>query len=194
MISDANCLEAEEKYVQPFSFKPLSKLLFASNHPLRLNEYDEAFVNRVVYIPFEYRIPKEKQDKNILVKMQDELPALFNQAFKAYKRLVESNYIWSGADRFKPHIEIAIPSITFDKERIIKRFVTDCCEFEEGATTSTEELKFAYDKYCYEYNHAPVVGDRFSRALFAVLPETVSRIKIGNQKRGYRGIGLKNNT
>jgi putative DNA primase/helicase len=192
MISDANRLEAEEKYIQPFSFKPMCKLLFASNHSLRLKEEDdEAFVNRIVDIPFKHSIPKEKQDKNILAKMQDELSALFNHAFQAYKRLVNNNYIWAGADRFTPNIEIASSGIPLEKELILKKFVNECCVFDENAITPTEQLKRAYDTYCYENNFSPIEGDRFSRELFAVLPDTVVRVTIGNQQRGYRGIKLR---
>ena len=191
MISDANRLEAEAKYVQPFSFRPLCKMLFASNHPLRLKEFDAAFVNRVVCIPFMRAIPKGEQDKNILEKMQDELPALFNRAFAAYERLVANNYVWSGADRLKPKISIVSSGITVDKEQLIRRFVSTCCEFEEDATTSTNELQYAYNRFCHEHNHIPTLGGRFSRELSAILPDTVERVKIGNQKRGYRGIRLE---
>lgn len=192
MLSDSNRLEAEAKYVQAFTFKPLCKFLFASNNPLRLKEYDAAFINRVVYIPFKKSIPKDKQDKNILEKMQGELPALFNRAFAAYKRLVSDGYVWAGSDNFKPDISIVNSGIVIDKERIVRRFVSECCEFEEDAISSTEELKDAYERFCYQYNHTPIVGDRFSRELLAVLPDIVKRIKIGNQRRGFRGIKLKN--
>lgn len=191
MISDANRLEAEAKYVQAFSFRPLCKLLFASNHPLRLKEFDAAFINRVVYIPFMNAIPKEKQDKNILNKMREELPALFNRSFAAYKKLLENGYMWSGSDRFKPEISIVNSGISMDKEQVLKRFINTCCEFEVNTIVSTEELKYAYDKYCHEYNHLPIQGDRFSRELSALLPDKIERVKIGNQRRGYRGIRVK---
>ena len=191
MISDANRLEAEAKYVQPFSFRPLCKLLFASNHPLRLKEYDAAFVNRVVYIPFLHPIPKEKQDKDILAKMQGELPALFNHAFKAYKRLVANGYTWAGSDRFKPQIAVTGSGISADKDAILRRFVNDCCELDEAATTLTADLQTAYAEYCRKHTYLPIQGDRFSRELATVLPDTVTRVKIGNQRRGFKGIRLK---
>ena len=190
MISDGNRLEAEAKYVQAFSFKALCKLLFASNHPLRLKEYDAAFVNRVVYIPLMYAIPKAKQDKDILIKMQGELPALFNRAFKAYKRLVANGYVWAGADKFRPEITIVNSGITIDKEQVLKRFIDTCCEFDQEAITSTAELKLAYDEFCRKHNYTPIQGDRFSRELLAFVPETVQRTKIGNQQRGFKGIQL----
>lgn len=191
MISDSNRLEAEAKYIQPFSFRPLCKLLFASNHPLRLKEYDAAFVNRVVYIPFLHPIPKDKQDKHILEKMQGELPALFNHAFKAYRRLVANGYTWSGADRFKPQIAVINSGISIDKEQILKQFVNDCCELDNESITSTTDLQAAYNQFCREHTYLPIQGDRFSRELPTALPDTVTRVKIGNQRRGFNGIRLK---
>ena len=190
MISDSNRLEAEAKYVQAYSFKPVCKMLFASNHPLRLKEYDEAFVNRVVYIPFMHPIPKHKQDRDILSKMQGELPALFNHALKAYLRLVESNYAWAGADRFKPEILISAPRTSVDNYAILREFVETCCVLDQSSVTSSNDLKIAYEYFCQARRYLPIKGDRFSRELNAVLPDTVERTKIGNQKRGFRGIRL----
>lgn len=191
MLSDANCLEAEAKYVPASSFKPMCKLLFASNHPLRIKEYDAAFINRVVYIPFKKSIPKHKQDKDILIKMQGELPAVFNHAFAAYRRLVDSGYMWAGADKFKPEICVINSGISIDKELVLRRFVDSCCCFGEDCIVSTSELQEAYQVFCKKNGYIPIAGDRFSRELFAILPSTVARIKIENQRRGFKGVKLK---
>ena len=190
MISDANRLECEMKYMNAFSFKPLCKLLFASNHPLRIKERDEAFLNRVVYIPFDYTISKEKQDKDILQKMKPELSALFNHAFEAYVRLVKNNYVWAG--NYNPDIVVVNSGISFDKTQILQWFFETCCISAEGAVVATDDLKKAYLDYCHKNNYQPIVGDRFSREFSALYPN-LERIKIANQKRGYRGIKLREN-
>lgn len=191
MISDGDRLEAEAKYTQAFTFRPLCKLLFASNHPLRLKEYDAAFVNRVVYIPFTHPIPKEEQDPYILEKMRKELPALFNRAFAAYKRLVANQYVWAGSDYFKPEIATTNSSISVDKEYVLRQFIESCCILDDNSTTATSELQEAYNLFCSKNSYSPVQGDRFSRELFAVLPDNILRVKIGNQRRGFKGIRLK---
>lgn len=191
MISDGDRLEAEAKYTQAFTFRPLCKLLFASNHPLRLKEYDAAFVNRVVYIPFTHPIPKEEQDPYILEKMRKELPALFNRAFAAYKRLVANQYVWAGSDYFKPEIATTNSSISVDKEYVLRQFIESCCILDDNSTTATSELQAAYNLFCSKNSYSPVQGDRFSRELFAVLPDNILRVKIGNQRRGFKGIRLK---
>lgn len=191
MISDGDRLEAEAKYTQAFTFRPLCKLLFASNHPLRLKEYDAAFVNRVVYIPFTHPIPKEEQDPYILEKMRKELPALFNRTFAAYKRLVANQYVWAGSDYFKPEIATTNSSISVDKEYVLRQFIESCCILDDNSTTATSELQSAYNLFCSKNSYSPVQGDRFSRELFAVLPDNILRVKIGNQRRGLKGIRLK---
>lgn len=191
MISDGNRLEAEAKYVQPFSFRPLCKLLFASNHPLRIKEYDAAFVNRVVYLPFQHPIPREKQDRNILWKMQGELPALFNYAFAAYRRLVASGYAWAGMERFTPDIRVVHSGLRTDKEQVLQRFVSECLELEKDVVTATSDLQTAYNHFCSQHAYLPIAGDRFSRELFVALPSSVERTKIGNQRRGFKGVRLK---
>ena len=191
MISDGDRLEAEAKYTQAFTFRPLCKLLFASNHPLRLKESDAAFVNRVVYIPFTHPIPKEEQDPYILEKMRKELPALFNRAFAAYKRLVANQYVWAGSDYFKPEIATTNSGISVDKEYVLRQFIESCCILDDNSTTATSELQAAYNLFCSKNSYSPVQGDRFSRELFAVLPDNILRVKIGNQRRGFKGIRLK---
>ena len=156
MISDGDRLEAEAKYTQAFTFRPLCKLLFASNHPLRLKEYDAAFVNRVVYIPFTHPIPKEEQDPYILEKMRKELPALFNRAFAAYKRLVANQYVWAGSDYFKPEIATTNSSISVDKEYVLRQFIESCCILDDNSTTATSELQATYNLFCSKNSYSPV--------------------------------------
>ena len=190
MLSDGNRQEAEAKYVQKFSFRPTCKFLFASNHSLKLKEYDQAFVNRVVYIPFLYAVPKEKQDRNILEKMQPELPALFNHAIAAYERLVKSGYAWSGAEKFKPRIEIANAGPLVNKVSELKEFVETYCFYGADYITPTAEMKDAYIVFCEQKGYFPILGDRFSREVMQVMPASVERVKIGNQSRGFKGVKL----
>lgn len=191
MISDGNCLEAEAKFIQSFSFRPQCKLLFASNHPLKIKDRDDAFVNRVIYIPFRNPIPKGKQDKHILEKMQKELPALFNYAYSAYKQLVESGYSWAGINIFKPEIVITNLSSTEEKEYAMKLFVELHCEESQDSTVAISEIQSKYNEFCNEHQYVPIIGDRFSREIYKYLPGNPERVKIGNQKRGFKGISLK---
>lgn len=45
--------------------------------------------------------------------------------------------------------------------------------------------------FCSQHAYLPIAGDRFSRELFVALPSSVERTKIGNQRRGFKGVRLK---
>ena len=191
-ITGSNRIEGERKYEHRFSFKPQCKLMFTSNHSLRLKEDDDAFRERVVYIPFDYIIPKEKWDTGLLEKMKQEISALFNHAIKAYQRLVKNKYFWAGFERFIPDIEIINTGISADKSETIMRFVNDCCEFDKNSTITTEDLQHDYYKYCDKNGYQPIGEKRFSREFYAIFSDRVEQARIGGkQKRGYRGVKLK---
>lgn len=60
---------------------------------LILQQNDDQFRERLVVVPFLNRIPKEEQDHDLLNKLKEELPAIFNKIFKAYLRLRENNLL-----------------------------------------------------------------------------------------------------
>ena len=74
---------------------------------------------------------------------------------------------------------------------MLKRFVREYCDFDDNYTTATGDLQAAYEQFCRKYTYLPIQGDRFSRELMTVLPDRITRAKIGNQKRGFKEIRLK---
>ena len=70
-------------------------------------------------------------------------------------------------------------------------FVDKCCEFDDESIIATSDLQRTYESFCRRNGYAPIMGDRFSREIAGVLPFSVTRTKIGNQKRGFKGIKLK---
>lgn len=54
----------------PVQFTPTAKLFFASNKPYTYKNPDLALYRRMVFIPFEYSIPPEEQDKELPAKLE----------------------------------------------------------------------------------------------------------------------------
>ena len=61
-----------EKYVPQFKYQNRGKFIFASNHPIQLAEDDEAFWERMVFLPFQYSVSKPEQDMDLLKKLLKE--------------------------------------------------------------------------------------------------------------------------
>lgn len=111
---DGVTLEQKFKDAQPKKLK--CKLVFGSNFPLQLASIDEAFVNRVVCIPFRYAVPKERQDPHLREKLRAERAGIVIRAIAAYWRLVHRNYIFPlsgygsmGVRGYIPQVALQLP-------------------------------------------------------------------------------------
>lgn len=127
------------------------KLLFSSNHLLALAERDEAFLARLVAIPFRYAIPDDCQDKNLLSKLETERPAIVLRALAAYRELAARNF------KFLMGGEGAVCGYSGSHEDL-ERFVDECCVFDSAAKTSTKDLHLAFYNFC-ERHGLPFIQD-----------------------------------
>ena len=91
-------IDCEEKYVQNRTVTHHCKFLYASNHPVRLKEDDEAFYRRMVLIPFLYSVDDEEKDYELLDKLWAERHAIATKAAHAFCRLYHNNYIFQHSD------------------------------------------------------------------------------------------------
>lgn len=163
------------------------KLLFGSNHLLALAEQDEAFLARLVAIPFRYAVPEDRQDKNLLQKLESERPAIVLRALAAYRELAARNF------RFLMGSEGAVCGYSKSHEDL-ERFVDECCIFDSAAKTSTKDLHLAFYGFC-ERHGLPFIQDaaafsqRLNRLCSGRAVNKRMRIK-GESVNGYLGLSL----
>lgn len=74
----------------------LAKFICATNHPFRISERDEALEERLIAIPFNYSIPKEEQDPNLIWQLWNERDAIVSIALSYYRQLIVNHYRFSG--------------------------------------------------------------------------------------------------
>lgn len=187
-ITGGDLIRAEGKYQTGRSVHIKSKLLFGTNHEIRLKKSDQAFAERLIEIPFLYPVPKEKQNRNLLDALTRELPGIAVKAAKAYLSLVSDNYV------------VALPTIkipqgmVFDDEKIIAEFATEKCDFsDETAKIVTEDLFQAYRYFCNEKGLAAIDKAKFS-AIFNGQNKAAEKKKVnvgGQILQGYTGVRLK---
>lgn len=187
-ITGGDLVRAEGKYQAGRSVHIKSKLLFGTNHEVRLKKADLAFNERLVEIPFLYPVPKEKQNRDLLNLLKRELPGIAVKASKAYLSLVANNY------------NIALPAImipqgmAFDDEKIIVEFASEKCDFsDKKARVFTKDLFHAYEDFCHERKLQAVEMKKFSE-IFNSQNTEVEKKKIninGQILQGYVGVRLK---
>ena len=191
-ISGNDTVQTEEKYHNPRSVKLICKLVIVTNHSLSLQNYDQAFANRILLLPFMHKIPPEQQDHMLLEKLMQEKEGIFVKAIQVFNQLEARNFIFSGDTEYSFEKQV-ISSIPIEAD-IIQRFVLNSCEFSNGFTP-TALLHNSYLAFCVA-NGYPAINDKvaFSRQLALTCGNRIMRKKQrvgGEATNGYEGIVLK---
>ena len=199
-ITGNDMMTAEKKFVQPFSFKPTCKLVFATNHPLVLQQRDDQFCERLVVIPFDNKIPKDRQDHDLLNKLRDELPAIFNMILEAFLRLRNNNFEFKKVVNLSNYV--AIPLSESDSvshlEEAVDDFVSIHYEItgDSGDFVSIKQLYAEFNAYYLQHYNLNTNQDKFSKAFRQLFDKSETngyprKYQSNAHGRGYQGIRRK---
>ena len=146
-LTGGDSISYEQKYKDMARFINTAKLIFASNFPITLVSQDQAFINRIVEIPFLHSVPKDKQVKGLYEILSKEKHAIIHRALNAYRHLRSRNYVFSGDEYLNPIKEQSVvPTVT--AESVIQQFFEDCCSYDDSSFVTTEALHTAYTNFC----------------------------------------------
>lgn len=184
-------VECEVKYVQGKTAVHHCKLLFATNHPIRLKYEDSAFFNRLILVPFINSVDEHERDYNLLHKLWEERDAIATKAAHAYSELIENNFVFQKS--------VLADSMLcqwrdqYDNEQL-RYFLIDRFEFADANSfVPTETIFRMYQEYCHENGLEIMYSEKnqFSRRFHTVsgLESTKKRVgEFQSAVNGYLGI------
>ena len=199
-ITGNDMMTAEKKFVQPFSFKPTCKLVFATNHPLVLQQRDDQFCERLVVIPFDNNIPKDRQDHDMLNKLRDELPAIFNMILEAFLRLRNNNFEFKKVVNLSNYVAIPLSESgsVSHLEEAVDDFVSIHYEItgDSGDFVSIKQLYAEFNAYYLQHYNLNTNQDKFSKAFRQLFDKSETngyprKYQSNAHGRGYQGIRRK---
>lgn len=171
-------VSADRKYKSHKQFQCRARFILATNHFLITPEYDEGFYERIVAIPFQYSIPKEKRNPNLLDYLMQEKDAIANKAIIAYFNLKTNNYRFSGFYEINsaPYLQES-ETDTADLGTAIYSFVLSCF------TVAPEDKKIfineAYEVFIQTYRKISI--EHFSK-IFSAYTDQIFHAKNTGQK------------
>lgn len=185
-------MTADRKNREMVQFTCKCKIAIASNYNIGMAyaAVDQAFVRRLVTIPYPYSIPKEQQDPMILQKLLREKDAIATEAFRHYLRLRANNYVFTGHGRFD-QMQTILASPVNAEYNAIRDFSQTFCDFtDQSAFTTTQALYEAFTAN-YQTNICDATG--FSQAFRLVNQDRIQskRQHTSNYNlRGFTGVKL----
>jgi len=150
-------------------------LVLCTNHPLHFNGDDQALADRVVLIPFDYRIHKDKKKPKFAETV------LFPEREGILAWMVEGarKYLSSGFPSCK---RIEEETAKYIKANDLPRsFFEERCKKVQGINTPLQNLYEAFTEWCKSEGHKEVpTVKRFNKQF-----ERVSRVRKHKTNRGY---------
>jgi P4 family phage/plasmid primase-like protien len=111
-------LTAAFKFKDEFEFDPTHKIWLATNYPPTISCEDDAIWNRIARVPFDVRVPVERQDHCLGEKLKLEGPGILNWMFAGWKIYREEG--------LKPPQEIRVATETYrDDQDVVKEFLKE---------------------------------------------------------------------
>lgn len=195
-ITGGDLMTADIKFFPRAKFFCSCRLLYATNHAVRLCERDTAFFERLVVLPFRVSIPKSRQNPQLLASFEPERNAICNKALAAYTRLRQRGYIFSGDFRVNEVCDsVQSRSETVDVDALLRNFLAKRCVFGDAETGEfTADL---YAAFCDFAGDSSVSITDFSRQMLAMCGDRICRKRWrakdgnGNPQGGFRGISLR---
>jgi putative DNA primase/helicase len=148
-ITGNDQMTARFLYGEFFNFTPTFKIFMATNHKPVIKGTDHGIWWCIKLIPFTTRIPEEKQDKDLEIKLREEASGILNW-------LLEGTARWK-RERLKVPAAILNATDEYRGEMdVIGNFLKECCVQRPGVSIRIRELFKAYQDWCDENNEHAV--------------------------------------
>jgi putative DNA primase/helicase len=159
-IVTGDTISADEKYGQPFQFKPYCKLLFSTNNMPRVGDKSEGYYRRLLILPFNRQFNKEERDPKLKYKIaSSELDGIFLWALNGLKRLRDRGYFEESASMLNVKDE-------YRKENNnVIIFVEEMSVLDAHDDISKDDLYQAYNNWCLDSGYRPLSKITFGREL-----------------------------
>lgn len=157
-LTGGDTITARFLYGKEFEFKPEFKLWLATNYKPVIRGTDMGIWRRIRLIPFEMKLPKEKQDKMLAHKLMKEIPQILNWA-------ITGALLWQREGLESPEsIEEATKDYKNEMD-IINTFVDECCQLIKNHETPAKEVYDEYANWSKQGNEYLMSLTRFGKEL-----------------------------
>lgn len=140
MTSGIEQIVARFLYGNEFEFTPIFKMFMMTNYRPIIRGTDTGIWRRIKIIPFDVTIPDDKQDKDLMNKMQKEYPQILNW-------LVQGCIMWQKEGISNPQlIDESIKQYRSEMD-LVQRWIDECCELGAGYRSKSTDLFNAFCNY-----------------------------------------------
>ena len=196
MIADAqfkalvggDMMQGRLPYGRPQDFMPTVALTVTCNRMPATSDTSSGYYRRLMLQPTYHRIPDESVVRDFDRTFDDELPGIFNWAWRGYERLRAAGFAFTSSD--SSNRELAAYRLESDS---VAEWASQCVVEDQVARERVDRLFESYTRYCRENGRTPVCSVQMSKRLRDVFTgcRVGDRAKIdGTVRRVVSGVRL----
>ncbi|MBA7614662.1 DNA primase [subsurface metagenome] len=179
-LTGGDTIAARFLFGEFFEFIPQFKLFLGTNHKPLIHGTDLAIWRRIRLIPFAITIPEEKQDKELIGKLKEELPGILNWAIKGCLE-------WQ-KDGLGPPEEVKTATEEYRKESdVLASFLEESTSIDKEEMIKSSVLYSHYSDWCKENGEKIINRTAFGKS---ILEKGFDKIKM---RTGIHYLGIKIN-
>lgn len=139
-LTGGDTLTARFLHQEFFDFHPTHRIVIRGNHKPAISGTDEGIWRRLRLVPFTVAIPTDEQDRDLLRKLEGELPGILNWALTGCRD-------WQ-AEGLRPPAIIADAVRQYREESdTLGRFIAEACEARALAQVKSSSLYKRYQEF-----------------------------------------------
>jgi P4 family phage/plasmid primase-like protien len=186
-ITGGDEISARYLYGQWFTFVPQFKIVIVGNHPPEIKTVDDAMLRRLHVVPFNRKVPREKQIDNLAKRLIDEEgPAILHW-------LIEGCVAWSHEGLTPPPAVLQQTGEYVDEEDTLQQWLEEECELGKAYEAARQDLYQAWSAWCRSRREDPGGAKAFKRKIDRKKKMLrIEETRIGNRRlNGYIGLRLR---
>lgn len=180
-LTGGDTLTARFLHQEFFDFAPTHRIVIRGNHKPTISGTDEGIWRRLRLVPFTVTIPEDERDRQLLAKLEGELPGILNWAIAGCLE-------WQRCGLKPPAIITDAVRVYREESDTLGRFIDEHCEVRKLGQVKSSVFFQHYQKF------AEQAGERWHSA--KELPHEMQRRgyeyrRVTDGVRVYQGIELK---
>ena len=164
-----------------WEFQATHKIWLAANHKPVVRGTDHGIWRRIKLLPFTVAIPDDQQDKDLLVKLLDELPGILAWSVEGCRQ-------WLGDGLHEPACVRTATGDYRNEMDLVGRFLVDCCIIDPAASLGAMALYTSFKAWCDRTGEQFVNQTRFGGQL-TERGFQIERTRVGIVRHGLKLTG-----
>jgi putative DNA primase/helicase len=140
-LTGGDTLTARFLHQEFFDFRPTHRIVIRGNHKPAIGGTDEGIWRRLRLVPFTVSIPPDEQDRDLLRKLEGELPGILNWALQGCRE-------WQDGGLKPPSVIAAAVRQYREESDTVGRFIAECCDVRKLAQVKSSVLFKRYQEFC----------------------------------------------